>query len=173
MPGSVNCELLLYADDTCLIYQSKDPIEVESILTKNFNTLCDWFVDNKLSIHLGEEKTKSILFSGNRRPEKENIDITYGNITLRQYKLVTYLGCKLDEKNKGESMALEVIKKINGRLKFLWRKHKLLSPSIRRLLCNALIQPHFDFAVSAGYPNLTKNWPLNYRFVKTNASGFV
>ncbi len=43
---------------------------------------------------------------------------------------MTYLGCKLDEKNTGESMALEVINKINGRLKFLWRKHKLLSPSI-------------------------------------------
>ncbi len=55
MPGSVNCEMLLYADDTCLIYQSMDPIEVENTLTKNFNTLCDWFVDNKLSIHLGEE----------------------------------------------------------------------------------------------------------------------
>ncbi len=82
--------------------------------------------------------------------------ITYGNITLTQYKSVAYLGCELDEKNTGESMALDVIKKVNGRLKFLWRKHKFLTPSLRRLLCNALIQPHFDFAVSAWYPNLNK-----------------
>ena len=32
-------------------------------LNNDFNTLYDWFVDNKLSIHFGEDKTKSILFS--------------------------------------------------------------------------------------------------------------
>ena len=29
---------------------------------------------------------------------------------------------------------------------------------MRRLLCNALIQPHFDYAVSAWYPNLQKEF---------------
>ena len=24
MPGAVNCEMLLYADDTCLVFQAKD-----------------------------------------------------------------------------------------------------------------------------------------------------
>ena len=27
---------------------------------------------------------------------------------------------------------------------------------MRRLLCNALIQPHFDYASSAWYPNLSR-----------------
>ena len=27
-----------------------------------FSTLCDWFVDNKLSVHFGQGKTKSIFF---------------------------------------------------------------------------------------------------------------
>ena len=31
-----------------------------------------------------------------------------------------------------------------------------MTPKRRRLLCNALIQPHFDHACSASYPNLTK-----------------
>ena len=57
----------------------------------------------------------------------------------------------------GESMALKVIDKINSRLKFLHRKNKFLTPVLRRLLCNALIQPHFDYASSAWYPNLTQN----------------
>ncbi len=156
MPGATNCELLLYADDTCLLFQDKDPKVIELNLKNNFNTICDWFVDNKLSIHLGEDKTKCILFSGKHRPREDDLIITYEHITLKQYKSVTYLGCLLDERNTGESMALQVIAKINGRLKFLWRKHKFLSPSLRRLLCNALIQPHFDFAVSAWFPNLNK-----------------
>ncbi len=77
MPGATKCELLLYADDTCLIFQSNDPTEIENILTENFNILCDWFVDNKLSIHLGEEKTKCILFSGKHRPKNDNLKISW------------------------------------------------------------------------------------------------
>ena len=56
----------------------------------------------------------------------------------------------------GESMAHKVISKVNARLKFLHRKNKYLTPNLRRLLCNALIQPHFDYACSAWYPNLSK-----------------
>ena len=51
-------------------------------------------------------------------------------------------------------MALKVINKINSRLKFLHRKNKFLTPALRRLLCNALIQLHFNYASSAWYPSL-------------------
>ena len=66
MPQAVKCELLLYADDTYLIFQHSDINEIEIQLNKNFSSICDWFVDNKLSIHFGEDKTKSILFSSKR-----------------------------------------------------------------------------------------------------------
>ena len=46
--------------------------------------------------------------------------------------------------------------KINSRLKFLYWKNRYLTPYLKRLLCNALIQPHFDYACSAWYPNLNK-----------------
>ena len=69
---------------------------------------------------------------------------------------MTYLGCILEETMSGESMANKVISKVNARLKFLHRKNKYLTPNLRRLLCNALIQPHFDYACSAWYPNLSK-----------------
>ena len=53
-------------------------------------------------------------------------------------------------------MALNAVSKINTYLKFLYRKNKFLSPQLRRLLCNALIQPRFDYAFSVWYPNLNK-----------------
>ena len=52
-------------------------------------------------------------------------------------------------------MALKTIKKINQKLKFLYRKNRFLTPELR-LLCNAIIQPQFDYACSAWYPNLTQ-----------------
>ena len=37
--------------------------KIEVVLIKEFSSLCQWFIDNKPSIHFGEDKTKSILFS--------------------------------------------------------------------------------------------------------------
>ena len=38
----------LYADDTRIYYQHKDIQKVEIILNKDFQSLCEWFIDNKL-----------------------------------------------------------------------------------------------------------------------------
>ena len=48
------------------------------------------------------------------------------------------------------------IHKINSRLRFLYRQNKYLSFPLRRLLCNAMIQPFFDYACNAWYPNINK-----------------
>ena len=157
MPQAIDCELLLYADDTCLIFQHKDIHEIEIVLNKNFSTLCDWFVDNKLSIHFGEDKTKSILFgSKNRLKNSKPLNIQYKDINIKQYSKVTYLGFIFDETLSGDSAALHVINKVNSRLKFLYRQSKFLSIPLRRLLCNAMIQPFFDYACNAWYPNFNK-----------------
>ena len=62
-------------------------------------------------------------------------------------------------------MALNVVNKINNKLKFIYRKNSFFTPALRRLLFNALIQPHFDYACSAWYPNLTKK--LKHRIQTT------
>ena len=115
MPQDVDCKLLLYGDDTCLIFQHKDITEIESTLNINFSMLCDWFVDNKLSIHFGEDKTKSILFGSKHKIKKSKpLNIQYNDIKIKQYSKVTYLGCIFDETLSGESMAIHVINKINS-----------------------------------------------------------
>ena len=170
MPQAVSSDLMLYADDTCLVYSNKNTSLVEEQLNKDFNSLCDWFEDNKLSIHFGEDKTKSILFS--KRKKKEKIQINRGNNSISQHTKVTYLGCLLDEDLSGESMAINVLGKINGRLKFLYRKNEFLTAPLRRLLCNALIQPHFDFASSAWYPNLSKKFSNKLRVAQNKCIRF-
>ena len=157
MPMAVKCNLFLYADDTCLVFQSKNVKDIEKQLNEDFAHICDWFVDNKLSSHFGEDKTKSNLFTSKSKIKKlQRLEIIYNNIQIKQHSRVTYLGCILEETMSGESMPHKVISKINARLKFLHWKNKYLLPNLRRLLCNALIQPHFDYACSAWYPNLSK-----------------
>ena len=97
--------------------------------------------------------TKSILFASKNILK---LHIKYGDIQIKQHSKVKHLGCLLDETMSGEAMALNVVNKINNKLKFLYRKNSFLTPALRRLVCNAFIQPHFDYACSAWYPNLTK-----------------
>ena len=63
MSQAGKCDLYLYADCSCLVCQLKDINEIENQLNEDFCNICDWFVDNKLSIYSGEDKTKSLLFA--------------------------------------------------------------------------------------------------------------
>ena len=63
MPQVIECDLLLYADDSVLIFTHENVDVINKQLNIDFNSDCEWFVDNKLSIHLGEDKTKCILFT--------------------------------------------------------------------------------------------------------------
>ena len=173
MVQAENCDLLLCADDTGLIFQHKGINIIEHQLNRNFSNICDWFVDNKLSIHFGEDKTKSILFAPLNKWEKlRKLNISYGSLKIKQYLEVTYLGCILDESLSGESMALNVVSKMNTRLKFIYRKNKFLSPPLRPLLCNALIQPHFDYACSVWYPNLNKKFKIKLQTLQNKCVRF-
>ena len=68
-------------------------------------------------------------------------------------------------------MALNVIDKINSRLKFLHRENRFLT-SLRRLLCNALIQPLFDYGCTAWFPNLSKELRLRLQATQNKCIRF-
>ena len=139
MSQAVKCHLFLYADDSCLVYQHKDINETEKQLNVDFCNKCDWFVDNKLSIHFGEDKTKSILFASKfKKRNIKKLNIKNGDMQIKQYSKVKYRKCLMDEKMSRETMTLNVVHKINDKLKFLYCKNVFLTPNLRHLLCNAL-----------------------------------
>ena len=57
MPQAVKSNLFLHANDSCLMYQHRDVEEIEKQLNKGFENVCNWFGDNKLSIHFWKDKT--------------------------------------------------------------------------------------------------------------------
>ena len=97
------------------------------------------------------------MFGSKRKLKKVGkLSITYQGIDIKQNSQVTYPGCILDETMSSEPTAYKTIKKINYRLNYFFRKKPFFTTSFRRLLCNALIQPHFDYACTAWYSNLCK-----------------
>ena len=57
-------------------------------------------------------------------------------------------------------MASKVLKKINAKLNFLYRQSRYQPPAYERLLCNVLIQQHFDYGCSSWLPFLKKKLKL-------------
>ena len=101
-PQTVVSNLLLYADDTCIVFQHKNVTEVEKQLLSHFPSLCDWFVDNKLSIHFSQHKTKSILIGTKHKLlNAKALYIVYNGTEIEQYAKVKYLRCILDQSFSG------------------------------------------------------------------------
>ena len=154
MKISVSCQLLLYADDSILIVSHKDEKVISNELGKELESCNNWMIDNKLSLHIG--KTEAMIVGSKRKLDRVNeFSVTCNNQTIKGAKSVKYLGAHLDENASGEGTYQAIRKKINARLKFLYRQASALNQDIKKTLCSALIQPHFDYACSSWFPGLT------------------
>ena len=150
MKSSVDCKLMLYADDSALIVSSRDVDTIELTLSNELIKLSNWLVDNKLSLHLG--KTESILFGSSRNLKKiSKLKINVNGIDIAANNVVKYLGADLEQNLSGECMGVKVVKKVNSRLKYLYRKGKYLDHNSKKLLVNSLVQCHYDYACSSWY----------------------
>ena len=82
MPMAVKCDLVLYAGGRCLVFQNVK--DVKKQLNEDFANICDLLADSKLSIHLGEHKTKSILFTSKYKIKNlQELEIIYSNIRIK------------------------------------------------------------------------------------------
>ena len=133
-------------------------------MNKEFSSLCEWFIDNKLSIYFGEDKRKLVLFTRSKTPAKLNI--SFQDHLIKQYNCVKYLGYFIDYNLSGETMARKVPNKINSKLKFLYRQATFLNLTCKRLLCNALIQPQFDYGCTSWYPLLSKTFKKRFQITE-------
>ena len=115
-----NCDLWLYADDTYILYSHQNVKFIERNLNYDFNNLFERFIDNKFSIHFGEDKTKSILF---KRGNKSNpsLNISRNENVIKQHSVAEYSGCLFDENKSVETMARMILKNFNGKKKFLYK----------------------------------------------------
>ena len=92
MPRAVKSNLFLYADESYFVFQGKDVIEIEKQLNRDFTNISEWFTDNRISIHFGEDKTRSIHFASKRKIKKiPKLKINYNNIQIKQHLKVSHL----------------------------------------------------------------------------------
>ena len=85
MSQAFECQLWLYTDDNCLIFQHKDIIKTETVLNKNSSMLYDWFVISKFSVHFCKDETKSVLFCSKHKIKySKPLNILYNDIKTKR-----------------------------------------------------------------------------------------
>ena len=157
MPISVDCKFLLYAVDSALLVSGKDLKIVADKLSIELESCRQWMIDNKLSLHLG--KTEGILFGTRRKLNSlHDFSINCNGMTISTSSSVKCSGITLDNTLSGDSIASDVIKKANGRLKFLYRHSNCLNFKSRTTLTSALIMCHFYYACSSWYSALSQKY---------------
>ena len=65
MSAVVKNKLLLYADDSAILVAGQNIAQIESLLSRELETVSEWLIGNKLSLDLG--KTEYILFGSKPR----------------------------------------------------------------------------------------------------------
>ena len=102
-------------------------------------------------------KTECILFGSKPKLRKiNNFSVECNGHIIKAQHLVKHLGLTLDDQLTEEAIVNSIVKKVNGRLKFLHRKCNFLEEKLRKSPCLALIQCHIDYACSSWYSGLHK-----------------
>ena len=81
--------MFLHGDDLGLTLQLKNVHTNEYQLNMTFGNIWEWFADNDLCIHLGEDKTKCVL-SGLKQKFKNarKLNVIYNEIKIKQYPIL-------------------------------------------------------------------------------------
>ena len=105
-----------FADDTCLIYASKNLKTLETNLNYDLKNLTQWLYSNRLSLNIDE--TKLLIFQS--KYNKNNYDNIIRKVRLEHSNSVKYLGVYIDHNLSWDLQVKELSKKLR------WGKWNLL-----------------------------------------------
>jgi len=145
---------------------------ISNKLSTDLHSCNEWLIDNKLSLHVG--KTECILFGSKRKLGKiQKIEINYNGHTITGQTMVKYLGVRLDQSLTGEAMVTQVVSKVAGKLKFLYRYQHCLNRNLRKNLSSALLQCHIDYCCTTWFSGLSCKWKNKLQVTQNKIVRFI
>ena len=101
-----------FADDTFIIYSSKKPKTIETVINHELKAVVKWLRLNKLSLNAG--KTELIFFRSNRHPlDYSKISIKLNGLKLKPVDFIKYLGMLIDNHLNWNHHIDELCKKLS------------------------------------------------------------
>lgn len=139
------CDILEYADDIALYYSASSISDSVFRLNSALEYLNEWLINHGLS--LASDKSNVVVFS--RKRVTHDVQIYVNNQRLEVSNQAKFLGLILDSKLSGSNHIDYVKNKCEKNVNILralsgvwWGSH----PFSQKLLYNAIIRSHFDYA---------------------------
>jgi len=128
-----------FADDTCLLYDSKNPKTLETNLNYDLKKLNQWLYANRLALNI--DKTKLLLFHSKYNKKEYEISIKMKGIKLVPSRTVKYLGLYLDDNLSWDYHIKELTSKLS-------RANGILSKLRHYVSIKSLIQIYYSLFYS-------------------------
>jgi len=141
---SVNCKIVMYADDTTLLFRSSDPASLQTHLDYNMEQISSWFFKNKLTLNI--KKTKFMLFGTPPKLNKfSNVSLMFDNTIIEKVDSFKYLGLVFDSHMSWLNHVDYLKSTIAKRCGVIQRVKCYLPKHILKMLAEAMVMPHFDY----------------------------
>lgn len=136
-------KIVLYADDTAIMYNSKSLTEVNTVLNEELVNVANWMSTSKLTVNAS--KTKVMVFGSQRKIKNSLLDIRLNNVKLDQVLVFKYLGLWFDPCLKWDTHIEKIASKISQKTGVLRRIRQYIDQTTMGMMYNALILPHIDY----------------------------
>lgn len=138
-------ELVLFADDTNIFAQSKDPIELFRKVNSGLEELNKWFRCNKLT--LNHKKTEYMLFAGPKHQSVSELTLKIGGEQIKRVNGARFLGVWVDHELRWSPHIERVKSKISQLLGVVGRASSTLIGGSLRTVYNGLVLPYLQYCL--------------------------
>jgi hypothetical protein len=126
MPNIIDHPMVLFADDSTIIFSGKNLLSYEDDINKTLNTIIKWLTKNNLKINLS--KTKLMTFQ-QRTNYVPNLTIAYKGLKIENTDITKFLGLNVDDKLTWKYQIDSISKKLNQFSYALYNLRKKVNPA--------------------------------------------
>ena len=162
-------ELILFADDTTLLFSHQDIVSQNDIINNELQEICNWFQANKLSVNASKtnymvlgthHSTRKFIdinqdiniltdseSSGSRDVEKVKLSVKLDGVSLNRVSSTKFLGVIIDENLTWKNHIDVISKTISRNIGMLTKLKHFVPENILYSLYCTLILPYINYGV--------------------------
>lgn len=162
-------KLIMYADDSVLIYKSRDPVKLLDEMTTDIIKIENWLYANRMCINIS--KTNYVIFQNKNFPAYFPTYLVANNNKIYQVKTATYLGLIIDENLNWREHTIKIKKSIWPYAFAIKRIRNDIDEKTAWMIYNAYINSRLSYMSSiwttASHYNLNDLKVLQNRLIKS------
>ncbi len=156
-----------FADDTNLLFSSKNPKEIAKALNSDLKLIFEWLSANSLSLNVA--KTEFIIFRPPKSDLKERIVLKLNGTKLYESPKVKYVGVILDTRLRWNHHINELSKKLNRAVGMIFKLRNDCTLKVLQSLYYSLFHCHLSYGLSvwgnSDMSHLSKVFILQNKFL--------